>query len=250
MNPVEVGQPKYASARPPLRDRASGSRQGRRLATSRARSAQGGESNPSRLWEPKLLSDHPQPESNRPAARTGATPHPGAKSRRGTAATRHMGYAAWRSQVNQIPKDVTFSWVASRRISGIPSGPLSGPVARPSPSAYTSPVFSEPVLIEVPGHPALSATVPVEPDDTDRAVALRLAPAWPPGTVLTIADSKWVVGRQQPPAVSPVEVGATGCPPIGAEPSEAVLEPRQRKASGSRLKAVGNAAVPDEEKTG
>jgi hypothetical protein len=109
-------------------------------------------------------------------------------------------------------------------------------------------VFTEPILIEVPDHPALSATVPVMPDDTDRAVALRLAPAWPPGTVLTIADSKWVVGRQQPPSVSPVEVGATGCPPTETRPSEASLEPRQRKASGSRLKAVGTAAVPDRDK--
>jgi hypothetical protein len=77
--------------------------------------------------------------------------------------------------------------------------------------------------------------VRVELDDTNRAVALRLAPVFPPGTRLTIAESVWTVGRQQPaavlasstePAQEPIAAGRAYRPRSG------------RKASGFRIKAV------------
>lgn len=63
-------------------------------------------------------------------------------------------------------------------------------------------MFSEPVVIEVPSYAPLTAMVPVELDDTDRAVAARVAPLFPPGTVLVVAGGEWVIGRSSPPALS------------------------------------------------
>lgn len=99
--------------------------------------------------------------------------------------------------------------------------------------------FTEPVVIEVPGQAPLTASVPVQPDDTDRAVALRLAPTFPPGTRLTVASSQWLVGRQQPPDVTRVEPSSAARPGASQGP--------QRHASGVRPKT---SAEPAQKKSG
>lgn len=90
--------------------------------------------------------------------------------------------------------------------------------------------FAEPVVIEVPGEPPLVASVPVELDDTNQAVALRLAPIFPPGTRLTVAGSQWLVGRQQPPAVTKLQSVEATAPGAAQGP--------RRTASGVRPKAA------------
>lgn len=96
-------------------------------------------------------------------------------------------------------------------------------------------MFSEPVIIEVPSYAPLTAMVAVELDDTDRAVAARVAPLFPPGTVLVVAGGEWVIGRSSPPALSrrtlrPGQVQArTKRKASGVQPS--VDCPRRRSGS-------------------
>lgn len=107
-------------------------------------------------------------------------------------------------------------------------------------------MFAEPVDIEVPDKPVLRSLVPVDLNDDDRAVALRIAPYFPPGTILTVADSRWLVGRSLPPAVSRVAERASPRPSEPPAPGQA-FRGRAQRASGFRIKAIeGDVALTDD----
>ena len=110
-------------------------------------------------------------------------------------------------------------------------------------------VFSEPIEIEVPDQPFLCSLVPVCLDDDDRAVALRVAPIFPPGTKLRVGDSRWVVGGSEPPAVSRVAEASTRMPSEPPAPGQA-FRGRSQQRSGFRIKAIeGDVALTDDGRT-